>query len=251
MLQVLRMKIKCCSTQKACSLNSRSATLQHIVDLKPLVVDLSEPLHGHVRREEASIAPGLCEIVNHVLHKRAAQIVIVFRRGLLVQKLVVQTSAALSIEDAPLLHQLGLRLGVVLLALWILHGAVYVVVVELVLFNKGLPVLVAIQPLRLRDEGDGGVLKRNPECARSILHDGLRLLHGLLAALDSLVKELPACRLRCHAGSLVLREHRIEELRLLCVEVLQALEDFLVADASLPRCPIDGWHWLTCGRDQG
>merc|ERR1719491_396173 len=49
---------------------------------------------------------------------------------------------------------------------------------------------------------------------------------------------------------MVFSEHRIEHLALLCVEVLEALEDLPVVDARLPSVPVDGCCRLALGSNE-
>mmetsp|Transcript_49098 Transcript_49098/g.107244 ORF Transcript_49098/g.107244 Transcript_49098/m.107244 type:complete len:236 (-) Transcript_49098:217-924(-) len=216
------------------------ASLQDVVDLEADVINLGEPLHRHVFWEHPGIATSLCEVEDHVLNERSTEDIVVFKRRPLVQELVVLACRATAIEGLPLLGDLRLLLGIVLLALRILDCAAEVIVVEVVLLHKSLPVLIGIKPLGLGQEGDGRILEGDPERPRTILQDVLGLLHGLLAALHGRVKELPTCALILHRCKVVLLQHCVQEAALLRMKVLKALQHLLVADLRLPGGPIDG-----------
>mmetsp|Transcript_44067 Transcript_44067/g.125701 ORF Transcript_44067/g.125701 Transcript_44067/m.125701 type:complete len:235 (-) Transcript_44067:261-965(-) len=234
MVQVVRVEVVLHLTRERGLVSLALAALQHVVDLEARVVNLRKPLDGHVLREHPGVAASLGQVENHVLDQRAAENVVVLERRPLVEKLVVLTCGAAAVELLPFQLELRLLLGVVLLALGILNRAAEVVVVVVVLLDKGLPVLVGIQPLGLREQGDGRVLEGDPQGPRAILQDVLRLRHGLLAARHRRVKELPALLLPLHRGHVILGEYGIQQCRLLRVEALEAAQDLLVADPALP-----------------
>mmetsp|Transcript_94730 Transcript_94730/g.277085 ORF Transcript_94730/g.277085 Transcript_94730/m.277085 type:complete len:289 (-) Transcript_94730:73-939(-) len=214
-------------------------SLQDIVDLEAEVIDLCIPLHGHEFRKQAGIATSLGEVEDHVLDQRPTEEVVVLERGPLVEELVILARGASAVKLLPLQLELSLLLRIILLALRILNCAAKVIVVEVVLLHKCLPVLVSVQPLRLRQKRNRRVLEGNPQCPSSVLQNVLRLLHGLPAAGHCRVKEFPASLLALRGRGVVLSDNCVQEGTLLRVEVLQALQHLLVADLPLPLSPVD------------
>mmetsp|Transcript_27328 Transcript_27328/g.33337 ORF Transcript_27328/g.33337 Transcript_27328/m.33337 type:complete len:243 (+) Transcript_27328:393-1121(+) len=127
------------------------STLQHVVDLEAGVVDLCVPFCGHGLWEGPGISTGLGEVKNHVLNQRTSENIVVLKGWPLIQQLVVLSSGSTAIKGFPIPLQGGLILGIIILTLRILHGGSQMVVVEVVLLHEGLPILVCIQPLRLRE----------------------------------------------------------------------------------------------------
>mmetsp|Transcript_27936 Transcript_27936/g.52376 ORF Transcript_27936/g.52376 Transcript_27936/m.52376 type:complete len:251 (-) Transcript_27936:518-1270(-) len=134
-------------------------SLQDVVQLEAHVINLGVPLGGHHFWEGPGVTACFREVENHVLDQRAAEDVVVLEGRALVQQLVVLAGSAAAIEGLPVALQVRLLLGVVVLAFRILHGTGQMVVVEVVLLDESLPVLVCIEPFRLRQHGDGRILK--------------------------------------------------------------------------------------------
>mmetsp|Transcript_89705 Transcript_89705/g.124627 ORF Transcript_89705/g.124627 Transcript_89705/m.124627 type:complete len:216 (+) Transcript_89705:699-1346(+) len=122
MLQVVWMEVMEGFTRPARLVDLPLPALQNIVELETDVIDLRIPLGRHHFRESPGIAPGLCEIENHVLDERAPENVVVLERWPLVQQLVVLARRSTAIERFPSLLEVSLRLGIVVLALGIFDG---------------------------------------------------------------------------------------------------------------------------------
>merc|ERR1719401_927123 len=123
--------------------------LQYVVDLESDVVNLRKPLHGHVLREKPGVATCFCEVENHVLNQWSAVDVVVFKGRTLIQEFVVLPRSATTIERLPTGLQFCLLFCIVLFALGVFDCAIQMVVVKVMLLNKGLPILVGIEPLGL------------------------------------------------------------------------------------------------------
>mmetsp|Transcript_6637 Transcript_6637/g.15124 ORF Transcript_6637/g.15124 Transcript_6637/m.15124 type:complete len:376 (-) Transcript_6637:30-1157(-) len=247
MIKVVRMEVVVRLARKGCLVLRALATLQNVVDIETDVVDLRKPLRWHVLREHAGVTTCLGQVEHHVLHKRAAVEIIVLKGWPLVQQLVVLARRAAAVECLPLLLELCLLLCIVLLALRVFNCAAQVIVVEVVFLDEGLPVLVGVQPLRLRQQRDRRVLEGDPECPRTVCQYVLRLGNGLLAALCGGIEELPSPLLPLDCSKVVLGEHGSQQRALLAVEVLEALEDLLVADLGLPCGPVNRLGGGRCG----
>jgi len=122
MLQVVGMEIMEGFTRPARLVDLPLPALQDIVEFEADVVDLRIPLGRHHLRESPGIAPGLCEVENHVLDEGTPEDVVVLERWPLVQQLVVLARRSTAVEGLPSLLEVSLRLGIVVLALGIFDG---------------------------------------------------------------------------------------------------------------------------------
>ena len=118
-------------------------TINDIILDTPEWADSSD---SHTSHPGPGISSSLGEVENHVLNQWTSENIIVLKGWALIQQLVVLPGGSTAIKGLPISLQCGLVLGIIVLALRILHCTGQVIVVEVVLLHESLPILVCIQP---------------------------------------------------------------------------------------------------------